>query len=315
MPIRFDLIDLRLFLHVAEAASITQGASRTNMTLASASERIRAMEEALGVALLDRRPRGVQLTPAGSALERHARIVMNNLEEMRGDLNQFAQGLRSRVRVLANTVATVEFLPPALATFLAAHPNIDVDLEQRHSNEVIRAISEGVADIGIIAEVVDPAEELETCPFAEDRLVLITPSQHPLGGRREINFGETLEHDFIGFMPGTALQETLDHHALRSGHRLKLRVRLSNFDSIARLVESGIGVAVLPNRAALRCQQSMAIQIVPLADRWAPRHFTICVRSFASLPPHAKRLVEHLKDHSNTLNGANDSSAKPRLKR
>ena len=301
MSIRFDLTDLRLFLHVAETASITQGASRSNMALASASERIRAMEEALGVALLDRKPRGVQLTPAGAALERHARIVMQNLEEMRGDLNNFARGLRSRVRVLANTVATVEFLPPALALFLGEHPNIDVDLEQRHSHEVIRAISQGGADIGIIAEAVNPAEQLETCPFAEDRLVLVTPRRHPLAGRSDVGFRETLEYDFIGFMPGTALQETLDHHALRAGHRLKLRVRLSNFDSIARMVENGIGIAVLPERAARRHQQSMAIEITPLTDGWAPRHFTICVRRFASLPPHAKLLVEHLKDHSKTL--------------
>jgi molybdate transport repressor ModE-like protein len=298
MSIRFDLTDLRLFLHVAEAASITQGASRANMALASASERIRAMEETLGVPLLERKPRGVQLTPAGSALERHARIVMQNLEEMRGDLNNFAQGLRCRVHVLANTVATVEFLPPALALFLAAHPNIDIDLEQRHSREVIRAVAEGVADIGIIAEAVDPAEELETFPFAEDRLVLVTPRQHPLSGHREIAFRETLDHEFIGFVAGTALQETLDHHAARSGRRLKLRVRLNNFDSIARMVESGIGVAVLPERAARRYQQSMAIQIVALTDGWAPRHFTICVRSFASLPPQAKWLVEYLNRHS-----------------
>ena len=218
MSIRFDLIDLRLFLHVAEAASITQGASRANMTLASASERIRAMEETLGVALLDRKPRGVQLTPAGSVLERHARIVMRDLDEMRGELNDFAQGLRSRVRVIANTVATVEFLPPALAVFLAAHPNIDVDLEQRHSNEVIRLVSQGVVDIGIIAEAVDPSEQLETWPFAEDRLVLVTPGQHPLSA---ITASSPLpirwNDDFIGFMPGTALQETLDHYALRAG--------------------------------------------------------------------------------------------------
>jgi DNA-binding transcriptional LysR family regulator len=301
MSIRFDLTDLRLFLHVAEAASITQGANRTNMTLASASERIRAMEEALGVALLVRKPRGVQLTPAGSALERHARIVMQDLEDMRGDLNNFAKGLRCRVHVLANTVATVEFLPPALAVFLAAHPNIDIDLEQRHSREIIRAIGEGGAEIGIIAEAVDSAEELETFPFAEDRLVLVTPRQHALSEHREIAFRETLDHDFVGFVAGTALQETLDHHAARSGRRLKLRVRLNSFDSIARMVESGIGVAVLPDRAARRYQQSMAIQIVALTDGWAPRHFTICVRSFTALPTHAKWLVEFLKHHSSGI--------------
>jgi DNA-binding transcriptional LysR family regulator len=87
MSIRFDLTDLRLFLHVAEAASITQGASRANMTLASASERIRAMEVALGGALLDRKPRGVQLTPAGLVLERHARIIIQNMEDMRSTIS------------------------------------------------------------------------------------------------------------------------------------------------------------------------------------------------------------------------------------
>ena len=300
MSIRFDLADLRLFLHVAEAASITQGANRANMTLASASERIRAMEVALGVALLDRKPRGVQLTPAGSVLERHARIMMQNMEDMRGDLNNFARGLRCRVRVFANTVATVEFLPPVLAVFLAAHPNIDIDLEQRHSREVIRAIGEGIADIGIIAEAVEPSDELETFPFAEDRLVLITPRQHALSGQHEIAFRESLDHDFVGLVAGTALQETLDRHAVRAGRRLKLRVRLTSFDSIARMVESGIGVAVLPETAARRYQQSMAIHIAALTDGWAPRHFTICVRSFASLPPQAKWLVEYLNCHSSS---------------
>lgn len=298
MPIRFDLTDLRLFLHVAQAASITHGAGRTNMTLASASERIRTMEDALGVPLLERKRRGVQLTAAGAALERHARIVMQQLEEMRGELNDFAKGLRCHVHVLANTVATIEFLPPALAVFLSAHPNIDVDLEERQSGEIIRAIAEGQADIGIVAETTNPAEELETFPFAEDRLALITPRRHVFSPRREIAFQEILDHDFVGLVPESALQRTLDHHAARAGRRLKLRVRLNNFNAIARMVESGIGLAVLPESSARRCQRSMAIRIVRLTDGWAHRHFTVCVRKFSSLPAHAKQLVEYLTAHS-----------------
>ena len=94
MSIRFDLTDLRLFVHVAEAGSITHGAARANMTLASASERIRAMEDALSAPLLERKRRGVQLTSAGRVLLHHAWVVTQQLEQMRGELANFGKGLR-----------------------------------------------------------------------------------------------------------------------------------------------------------------------------------------------------------------------------
>ncbi len=235
MAIRFDLTDLRLFIYVAEAANITQGAQRANMALASASERIRGMEDTLGLPLLERKRRGVRLTPAGSALVQHARVVMQQLEQMRDDLNKYAKGLRAHIRVLANTVATVEFLPTALVPFLAAHPNIDVDLEERQSREIVRAIAEGHGDIGIVADPVDPAEQLETFPFAEDRLVLVVPRRHPLSRHSEIAFRESLDNDFVGLAAGSALQETLNHHAARAGRQLRLRVRLNGFLSLQML--------------------------------------------------------------------------------
>jgi molybdate transport repressor ModE-like protein len=292
---RFDLVDLRLVLHVAEATSITHGAARAGMALASASERIRAMEEALGVPLFDRRRRGVSLTPAGSALVHHARLVTQQMERMRGDLNQHAKGLRGRIRLFSNTAATLEFLPPVLGKFLSAHPNIDVDLEEHPSSEIVRAVAGGRADIGIVADAVDPAAELETLPFAEDRLVVVAPHRHPLGKRRQIAFHETLSHDFVGLPAGSALQDHISDHAARAGHRLRLRVRLAGFDAICRVVESGIGLAVVSKTAAIRCQRTMAIRVVPLSDPWALRHLHICVRGLGSLPGHAQSLVEHLR--------------------
>ena len=296
--LRFDLTDLRLFLNVAEAASITHGARRSNMALASASERIRAMEVALGAPLLERRRRGVQLTAPGAALLQHARIITQQLERMRGELTEYAMGLRGHVRLLSNTAATAEFLPGALGGFLAAHANIDVDLEERPSGEIVRSVAAGLADVGIVADAVDPAAELQTFPFAVDRLVLVTPRRHALGRRRRIAFRATLEHDYVGLVAGSALQEHLNDQAARSGHRLKLRVRLVGFDAVCRMVEAGIGIAVVPDVAARRCRRIMAIQIVPLSDLWALRHLTICVRNLKSLPSHAQRLVEHLSAYT-----------------
>ncbi len=205
---RFDLIDLRLFLHTIEAGSITHGAKRSNIALASASARLRGMEEALGVALLERSRRGVQPTAAGRALLHHARVVLQQLEQMRGELGAYARGLKGHVRVLSNTAALTEFLPGPLASFLAAHPNIDIDLEERLSHEIVQAVAEGLADLGIVSDAADLAG-LETFPFRLDRLVLVVPRAHALAERRQLAFGEVIGCEFVGLSPGSALQDYL----------------------------------------------------------------------------------------------------------
>jgi DNA-binding transcriptional LysR family regulator len=295
---RLDLVDLRLVLNVADAASITHGAARSGLALASASERLRDMERALGVALFERQRRGVNPTPAGLALLHHARLVTRQLEQMSGELGQFASGLRGRVRLLSNTAATLEFLPPLIGGFLARHPTIDLEIEERSSPEIVRAVAGGRADLGIVADAVDTAAELETVPFADDRLVLVVPRKHPLASRRRIALREVLDQDFIGLSAGSALQAHIDDQAARAGHPLKMRVRLPGFDAICRVVESGIGVAVVSKIAADRCRKSMAIAPVALSDSWALRRLRLCARSFHALPAPARDLVACLRPGS-----------------
>lgn len=290
---RLDLIDLRLFLNVAEAASITHGAAKAHMALASASERIRGMEDALGVTLLERGRRGVRLTPAGRALVRHAQIVVQQIERMRGELASYSTGLKGHVRVLANTSALSEFLPDTLKVFLTDNPNIDIDLEERPSQEIVRSVAEGFADAGLVANIVD-FEGLETFPFASDRLVLVLPHDHPFPGQDRPAFRSLLDQEFVGLGASSALQKHLEQHALQAGQPLKVRLRLSNFDAICRMVECGVGLAVMPEAAARRSHKSMAIRISHLADPWSLRHLKICVRRLAELPAHAQQLVHHL---------------------
>ena len=295
IAMRFDLVDLRLFLFVAEAASITRGAARAGMTLASASERIRLMEESLGAALLERHRRGVRSTPAGATLAYHAQLVIQQLDRMRGELSEYAEGLRGRVRLFANTTAVAEFLPATLGAFLSLHPQIDIDLEEHSSRDTVRAVAGNFADIGIVGNEVNPAKELQTFPFAEDRLVLIAPRDHAVSHQRTIAFRDVLAYDHVGLPAGNALQDQVEDHAARAGRRLKLRVRLPGIDAVCRVVGAGIGVAVLPETAARRYRRSTAIRIIPLVDTWAPRRLTICVRSLEALPPHGQKLVEHLR--------------------
>jgi DNA-binding transcriptional LysR family regulator len=294
----FDLVDLRLVLNIAEAASITHGAARSGLALASASERVRDMERELGVALFERQRRGVSPTPAGLALLHHARLVTRQLDEMSGELGQFSKGLRGQVRVLSNTAATLEFLPPLIGTFLSRHPSIDVEIEDRPSPDIVRAVAGGRADLGIVADVVDAAAELETVPFAEDRLVLVTPKRHVLGTRKRLAFRDVLDQDFVGLPMGSALQVYVDGQAARAGQKLKTRIRLSGFDAACKVVESGIGIAVVSKIAALRCRRSMAIAVVPLSDAWALRRLRICAKSFRALSAPARELVGVLRPGS-----------------
>jgi DNA-binding transcriptional LysR family regulator len=291
---QFDLTDLSLFRHVVEAGSITHGAERAHLALAAASTRIRNMEKSLGAPLLLRNRQGVVPTPAGRTLLQHARALLAQAERLREDLGTYTGGLAGQIRILSNTNALTEFLPEALSAFLAEHPQVSIDLEERLSDEIVGLIAEGVGDLGIVAGTVDTGR-LETYPFRSDRFVLVVPKDHPLAQCRRIAFAETLKHDFVGLDRASALQRFLAGKAGRIGQPLRLRVQLRSFDAVCRMVEAGVGLGIVPETTAQRAGRTMAISTVDLEDPWATRDLTLCIRALSELPPSARQLVEHLR--------------------
>jgi DNA-binding transcriptional LysR family regulator len=265
-----------------------------HLALASASERIKGLEAALGVTLLKRGRRGVELTSAGESLLDHARVVLHNVEALRGDLAAFASGGRASVHLLANTSGISEYLPRALADFLAEHPRISIDVEERESGEIARAIASGIADLGLAAEHALP-EGIERMPFSEDRLVLVVPQRDELASRRQVDFREVVARDFVGLITSSALHAHVTGQAAKLGARLRFRARMNNFDAIGQMVAGNIGVAVMPEVAARRCARSMKIAVVRIKDSWADRRLVICARSFKALARPAQQLAEHLR--------------------
>jgi DNA-binding transcriptional LysR family regulator len=291
---RYDLTDLRLFCDVVEAGSITGGAERSALALAAASTRIRGMEDQLGAPLLVRSRQGVTPTPAGRTLLKHARTILAQSARMREDLGAYAGGLSGEVRLLANTNALAEFLPEALSSFLAKHPHVSVDLEERLSDEIVGLIAEGVGDVGVVAGTVDMGA-LQTFPFRSDRFVVVTSADHPLAQRGSVTFSEVLAHDFVGLERSSSLQRFLAGKAAREGRPLRLRVQLRSFDGVCRLVECGVGVGVVPKTTAARAVKTMALGVVELEDDWALRELRICVRSLDGLGLYARELVAALQ--------------------
>ncbi|CAN5227754.1 LysR substrate-binding domain-containing protein [soil metagenome] len=289
-----DLTDLRLFVAVAETRSITHGAERSALALASASARIKGMEAALGVALLERQRRGVRLTAAGESLLDHARIVLHQVAAMQGELTAYARGLKARIHMLANTSGATEHLPKALASFLAAHPSLSIDVEERESAGIANAVASGEADIGIAVDAALP-EGLDRFPFCDDHLVLIAPLHDDLARRRRAGFRDVAERDFVGLAEGSALQNHIAAHAAKLGARLQMRARLKSFDAICQMVEAGVGIAVIPEVAARRYSRSTRIRMIRMTDSWSRRRLAICMRSRSSLPRPVQQLADHLK--------------------
>jgi DNA-binding transcriptional LysR family regulator len=291
----FDLLDLRLFVYVAEESNLRKGAERACISLAAASTRIKQLEDNIGAKLFYRKPQGVELNPAGEALLHHARMVLQQVEHLKVDLREYASGIKGHVRILANTTSISSALPAALASFLARHPDVSIDLHERLSHEIVIAINEAHADIGLVAGNVD-TEGLEVRDFVGDELVVVVPRGHRLAQGKDVraNFVDTLDEHHISLAEGSALASFLPPLARAIGRQLTFRIQVSSFESICLLVEAGVGIGIIPRSSALRHARTMKVQIVRLADEWAKRETKIVNRARAPLPKLAEELVRHL---------------------
>ena len=261
---RFDLTDLRLFLHVQETAPSPPAPGVQHDAGLARARHGRHAGRALAVA----RPARREPTPAGRTLAHHARLVLAQMDRMRGDLDQYGQGLKGLVRVQCNTTALSEHLPPVLGEFLQRHPRVSVDLEERPSHEIADALRAGTCDIGVLADSADLGG-LRVAVFRHDPLCLIVPSGHALAARGVVALADAAGEDFVGLVEGSAL-EHIAQHARRDGKSLSYRVRLRGFDAVCRMVGQGVGVAVA-RAAAVRHGRSAGFRRLDLSDDWAAR--------------------------------------------
>ena len=290
MAMHFDLVDLRLMVRVAEANSLTRGAEAVFMSVPTASTRIKNIEERIGTKLFYRTSQGVTLTPPGQAFVHHARLVLGQLEHLSGDLQEYAKGIKGHLRVFANTTALGEFLPPVLRQYLTTHPDVNIDLRERLSVDIVHAVSDGQTDIGIVAGTVR-TENLEVIPYRRDRLVLVVPAGHAMAGLPAVAFADTLELDHVGLHEASAIHAFLRQICSGLHRSVRLRIQVGSFEVACRMIEATVGVGVLPESAARRHAQTMAIRIVPLSDEWSLREMHVCVRSMEALPAFARDLV------------------------
>jgi DNA-binding transcriptional LysR family regulator len=296
---RFDLTTLNLVLAIADTRSITAGALRENLALAAASKRLKDLEARFGVPLFERRARGVEPTEAGRALVRHIRGLHASLHALESEVVEFSRGIKGHLRIVANASAISECLPPDLAAFSQAHPQIRISLEDQTSTEVQAAVAEGRADVGIfVPPLLD--NRLTTWRYRHGTLAAMVPLGHALAAQLAVRFEALLDHDIVGLHAGAAVHELMRAEAEGQGRTLKARLQVRGFDAIAQLVEAGLGVAVLPAAVAQRFAQLFRVQVLALEEPWAERDYLLAVRTQEVLPAVLQRFVTALCGQSTT---------------
>ncbi len=290
-----DLTTLRLFVTVCETGNIARAGERASIVGSAISKRLAQLEHTVGTPLLARKRHGVTPTPAGQTLLEHARAILANAASIERDMDAYASGVRGQVRILASASALAESLADDVATFLqdAKHKNIQVDLEERVSPDIVRGIRDGTASLGVCWDAADIGP-LKSLPYRSDHLTMVVPRKHPLASRKKLRFEETLDYEHVSLPVNSAVQVMIQRAAAALGRTVRQRVIVTNFETALRVVRADLAISMVPREVAEIYAQAYGLKIIPLAEPWAERRFIVCFRDEQTLSPAAQLLAEHL---------------------
>lgn len=295
---RLDLADLKLLMCIAETGSITQGAIKAHLALSSASERLRGIEDNIGVPLFTRHTRGIVLTEAGHVLIKHAKKILKQHQQLQQELQAFSTGIRGHICLYANTSALSSFLPTTLAPWLQAHPDLHLELKEKSSVDIMTMLHSGQAEAGIVSNAVH-TEGLILEPIINDHLVLIVPRAHALAQHTRLSLNEILHETFVGCDPKSALQQHIDTQAKARGKVLNIRIHVNHFDAVCEMVTKAVGIAIVPKVIAEKYYTQFSYHICLLEDAWAQRQLCLCYPQWDRLNPAMKNLLHYLRQQSN----------------
>ena len=293
---RFDLVSLRLFVAAVDAGSLTAGAEHFGISLAAASRRIAELEHHCGKALLQRSQRGVTATTEGQAVHRHAIELVANLERLALAVEDMQATAGGVLRLCANPSALGGFLPAVLAAYAARHPDVRIDLQDTLSEDAVRAVSTGAAELAVIGDNT-PREGLEAFVCDVDDVVLMTPAGHPLAGAAPVSFERALDYDFVSLSRTASLTRKISAAAEANGRNLRIRVQARSFDAMCRMVAAGLGLTVLPRAGASMYADALGLKVMSLEGLDVRRRLLLAMRSRAALSPAAVALVESIEAH------------------
>lgn len=286
---RLDVYSLRLFVTTAREGSIARAAESEHIAASALSRRLAALEHSLGVPLLIRSARGIQLTEAGKCVFEQGLRIEQDLHNLAQSVWSVSGVVAGTVRLCANASAIVGYLPERLQDFTLQYPSAEIALQEHRSWEVIRACLDDRADVGV-AVAMEVPKGLESWHFAHDPLIVLLPTGHDLGQYAQVRFADAVKCGLVGIQPGGALDQLMHERAEMANIPLKVKVSVNSFDAACRMVEAGLGAAIVPSSAAAAYAGAARFERRELAEPWAQRE----LRLYAKRKSPRLRVIEAL---------------------
>ena len=297
---RLDFFDLQLFLNIVDTGSLTRGAERSAISLQAASERIKKLEQYYKTHLFTRHANGVKLTLAGQTFAEQALLLIQQAKKLEQVMSPYAKGMTAQMTLWCNSSAQSEYLPILLPQYLVENPHVQIDLQEAESREIIQSIEKGTAKLGLISNFFHHSA-LQTLEFSDDPLVLICPPFHELKDQQQLNLVDILHYPFVGLMQYHSLQQSIETQAKLLNCAIQYRLRLPNFAAIAQVVANGVGIAIMPKRAARRLNTLYHFHQIELVGEWANRKLLLAAKNFDELPLSYQHFSQFLLAQKNHL--------------
>lgn len=292
-----SLIKLRSFIAVGENLSFRAASEQINLSQPAVSAHVRDLEQELGVPLLTRTTRSVNLTPEGENFMIRARRALDELEAVVLDLKDLAALRRGRVRVGCVPTIAATLLPEVLANFSRRYPDIQIEVVDEAADMLYKRMLNSEIDLAI--SPVPPRQiDLVFDSLFHDHYVAVFPKDHPLAGRKSVKMADFVRYPFVLLASPNTVRMVLEEAFSKVGRVLEPVYEAHNLYTIGGMVEAGLGITALPAMAVPVVAHSGLIS-VPISNPKVTREVGALRRHDQSLSPAA---AEFLKTFTDVVN-------------
>ena len=278
---------LKTFCDLCETGSFSRAARLNFVTQSAVSQQLRALERHYGRRLIDRGARRtLQITDAGKLLLDEARAVVARLAALEDRLRPRPDVVAGTVTIASVYSVGLHTLPAPMKTFLRAHPQVNLRLTYRRTDEIYQACLDGTVDLGVVA-IPGRRSQIEIVPLRPDELVLVCPPDHPLARRPRLTAASLADQRFIAFDRDIPTRRLVDRFLRGARTSVTITMELDNIETIKRCVEAGLGVSLLPAPALVAEVRGRTLRARRLAESPIERPIGVLYRRPRTREPSA----------------------------